>query len=1053
MLYMLSMKTNDLSLNDSWAPPARALPKPSIDGVESDLPSNEDSDDADPIPKAEMRGGSAESDQGSQEESNEEPVADLSKADGKKIEEKLPDHACAYCGIYNPLSVVRCVHPNCKKWFCNSRQQRDHGSHIIQHLVIARHRRIRLHKKSPLGEAVLDCYYCDSDNVFNLGFIPSKSETVVLLLCRSCVSLASQNDPYWEVLQWLPLINDRMLLHWLVKQPTYHEITNSKKITLHQIKALEELWSDDFPSATISDIALPCKDTSVRHAPLKYESGRNFYEIFAPLVNIEAEHDRKLKESQTQENVKIRWELGSNQKRYAYFCLPKLEQGDTRLAIGDELKIRYQGELVAGGKWETIGSVIKIPNNFSDEVVLELRKDEGKVFDFTSSFTVDFVWKSTSFDRMLIALEKMATEHHETCLQVHNCILGKEIAEDVMKVDLPRKLGVPDFLELNHSQISAVRAVLKKPFSLIQGPPGTGKTVTSAAIVYHLANMYGKGILVTAPSNVAVNQLTEKIAQTGLQTVRITARSKEALVSPVHHLTLHEKVMQTNNKQLRELMRMKEAQDELSPSDEKRLRELKKDEEKKVILSADVICCTCVSAGDIRLDNIKFHSVLVDEATQATEPECLIPLIKATRQAILVGDHKQLGPVVLNKKAASAGLQQSLFERLILLVNRPIRLQVQYRMHPCLSEFPSNMFYEGSLQNGVTTQERLRKCLDFPWPVPETPMLFHCSYGREELSPSGTSYINRTEATYVEKVVTWFLKAGIKPHQVGIVTPYEGQRSFLVKWMEQRGTLKKDLYKEVETASVDSFQGREMDYIILTCVRSNNYNGIGFLSDPRRLNVALTRAKYGLVILGNPKVLSKHPLWCKLIVHFKEKNCLVEGSLSNLKPAIVELSKTYIRNHLPVPPFHARPSSHRNIPSARSGDPAFGETSALRGEGGDNILPDARPVSSSAPEPLEISAASRGKPPPRSENPRGDPFNAIQGVSRVERAPIINPISKIIHEEDSPDVCSQTFYSQLLSMSQDNYLHLDYKSQVESAAYMNECYSYPDDLPADDLPL
>lgn len=248
---------------------------------------------------------------------------------------------------------------------------------------------------------------------------------------------------------------------------------------------------------------------------------------------------------------------------------------------------------------------------------------------------------------------------------------------------------------------------------------------------------------------------------------------------------------------------------------------------------------------------------MIDEATQATEPECMIPLVLGAKQAVLVGDHQQLGPVIMNKKAARAGLCQSLFERLIILGLHPIRLQVQYRMHPCLSEYPSNMFYEGSLQNGVTTAERLRKHVDFPWPVAETPMFFYSCLGQEEISTSGTSYLNRTEASNCEKVVTKFLKSGVLPQQIGIITPYEGQRSYLVNYMGFSGTMRKELYKEIEVASVDAFQGREKDYIIVSCVRSNEHQGIGFLNDPRRLNVALTRAKYGLVILGNPKVLSK----------------------------------------------------------------------------------------------------------------------------------------------------------------------------------------------------
>jgi regulator of nonsense transcripts 1 len=330
---------------------------------------------------------------------------------------------------------------------------------------------------------------------------------------------------------------------------------------------------------------------------------------------------------------------------------------------------------------------------------------------------------------------------------------------------------------------------------------------------------------------------------------------------------------------------------ELSSQDEKKFKQLTRSAEKEILSNADVICCTCVGAGDPRLAKFKFRTVLIDESTQSAEPECLIPLVLGCKQVVLVGDHQQLGPVIMNKKAAKAGLSTSLFERLVNLGTAPIRLQVQYRMHPCLSEFPSNMFYDGSLQNGVTASQRLRRDIDFPWPVVDSPMMFWSNLGNEEISASGTSYLNRTEASNVEKIVTRFFKAGVSPKDIGIITPYEGQRSYIVSSMQATGTFKKELYKEIEVASVDAFQGREKDFIVLSCVRSNDHQGIGFLSDPRRLNVALTRAQYGLVILGNPKVLSKHPLWHHLLLHFKERNCLVEGPLSNLQVSLLQFPR------------------------------------------------------------------------------------------------------------------------------------------------------------------
>ena len=114
------------------------------------------------------------------------------------------------------------------------------------------------------------------------------------------------------------------------------------------------------------------------------------------------------------------------------------------------------------------------------------------------------------------------------------------------------------------------------------------------------------------------------------------------------------------------------------------------------------------------------------------------------------------------------------------------------------------------------------------------------------------------------------MKAGVKPEQIGIITPYEGQRSYLVQFMQFNGPLHTKLYQDVEVASVDAFQGREKDYIILSCVRANEHQGIGFLNEPRRLNVALTRARYGVIIVGNPKALSRHSMWNNLLTYFKE---------------------------------------------------------------------------------------------------------------------------------------------------------------------------------------
>ncbi|KOX79069.1 Regulator of nonsense transcripts 1 like protein [Melipona quadrifasciata] len=733
----------------------------------------------------------------------------------------LPEHACKYCGIHEASCVVMCN--VCRKWFCNGRGNTS-GSHIINHLVRAKHKEVTLHRDGPLGETVLECYSCAVRNVFVLGFIPAKADSVVVLLCRQpCAAQSSLKDMNWDQEQWKPLIEDRSFLAWLVKIPSEQEQLRARQISAQQINKLEELWRDNV-DATFQDLEKPGVDEEPQQVLLRYEDGYQYQNIFGPLVKLEADYDKRLKESQTQENIEVRWDVGLNKKTIAYFMLAKTD-GDMKLMHGDELRLRYLGELHK--PWSGIGHVIKIPDNYGEEVGIELKNNSGAPTECVSNFVVDFIWKSTSFDRMQLALRKFAVDDTSVSGYIYHRLLGHEVEEVLFRCHLPKHFSAPNLPDLNRSQVYAVKHAVQRPLSLIQGPPGTGKTVTSATIVYQLVKQNGGPVLVCAPSNTAVDQLTEKIHKSNLKVVRLCAKSREAIDSPVSFLALHNQIknMETNT-ELQKLQQLKDETGELSSVDEKRYRLLKKAAEKELLEAADVICCTCVGAGDPRLHRLKFHSILIDESMQATEPECMVPVVLGAKQLILVGDHCQLGPVVMCKKAARAGLSQSLFERLVVLGIRPFRLEVQYRMHPDLSRFPSNFFYEGSLQNGI-----------------------------------------------------------------GVITPYEGQRAYLVQYMQYQGSLHSKLYQEIEVASVDAFQGREKDIIIMSCVRSNEHQGIGFLNDPRRLNVALTRAKYGIIIVGNPKVLSKQPLWNHLLSFYKEQKVLVEGPLNNLKESMIQFAK------------------------------------------------------------------------------------------------------------------------------------------------------------------
>lgn len=833
-------------------------------------------------------------------ESAQEHNSLVKEIDGSESTVGGPDHACAYCGVHTTNCVVKCT--TCDKWFCNSKRGTK-GSHIITHLILSRHQLVSLHEDSDLGNTVLECYNCGNKNVFILGYVAAKQESVVVILCR--LPCAQQKDINWDTNKWQPLIEERQFLPWIAGTD-FDNLPDASEITHDQITKLEAQWRLN-RNATLADIDQKNElEEEVLPILMRYNDGFQYQRAFAPLVNLEAEHDKGMKELQALEHISVRWSLGPDNKHLASFMFSTSDTSYLKVAVGDEIVLHHLSP--EGVLWRGKGYIIRLPNAFQNEFTLELSPAKTPPpITSSTNFTAEFVWKGTSYNRMQQALKTFATDEQSVSGYLYHRVLGHNVEPVEFDLELPTNLNVPNFPTLNASQTNAVRSVLRRPLSLIQGPPGTGKTTTSSTIIYHLRNIIKKTkpklkkasksakekILVCAPSNVAVDHLADKISKQGVKVVRLTARSREDVESVLSPLSLHN-LMRKSSKRLRTLQDKRNNPSGMLTTEYAEYDKLRRLEERKTLENAEVICATCVGAGDRRLDWMTFRAVLIDESTQASEPEIMIPIVKGAKQVILVGDHQQLGPVILNRKASDAGLKQSMFERLIVLGHVPIRLEVQYRMHPTLSEFPSNMFYEGSLQNGVSGESRTPENEVMPWPVTELPMMFWANYGREEISASGYSYLNRVEAMNVEKVISRLFKLGATANLIGVVTPYEGQRAYIVQHMLLNGSLvdRRDEYAQVEVASVDAFQGREKDYIILSTVRANDEHGIGFLSDPRRLNVALTRAKYGLVIVGNPRCLCKNKLWNELLIHFREKGCLVEGPMENLQLSTVQLRQT-----------------------------------------------------------------------------------------------------------------------------------------------------------------
>jgi regulator of nonsense transcripts 1 len=311
---------------------------------------------------------------------------------------------------------------------------------------------------------------------------------VVVLLCREpCLGLGALKDMDWDLNEWMPLIEDRCFLPWLVNIPSEYEQLRARQITTSQINKLEELWRDN-PSATLFDLERPGIDEDVFSIQMHYEDGYNYQNILGPLVKLEAEYDRRMKENQKHEDITVRWDMGLSKKRMAVFQFPIQDDSDVRMVTGDELRLRLDatGTRLYGKPWEGAGHVMWIKGG---EIALEMRSNIVPV-DITDGYIVDYVWKSTSYDRMQAALKTFAVDDTSVSGYLYHSLLGHTVEPQQLRVNFPSELSVPGLPELNHSQLSAVRAVIQKPLSLIQGKLFYYYYILCILLISHFYNIY-----------------------------------------------------------------------------------------------------------------------------------------------------------------------------------------------------------------------------------------------------------------------------------------------------------------------------------------------------------------------------------------------------------------------------------------------------------------------------------------------------------------------------------------------------------------------------------
>jgi ATP-dependent RNA/DNA helicase IGHMBP2 len=545
----------------------------------------------------------------------------------------------------------------------------------------------------------------------------------------------------------------------------------------------------------------------------------------------------------------------------------------TRLQVGSPVIVTPENDPANKG---SRGVVYERNERFLRVAVTEPPDEEDQPITYRVVLSSDEV----SRQRQRRALDRAQAAVRDRLAELRNVLLGE--APPAFDAVLPY---VPLDSLLNASQQEAVRFALSaKDVAIIHGPPGTGKTTTVVELIRQAVRR-GDKVLACAPSNLAVDNMLERLVAVGERAVRLGHPARVLPTLQEHTLDLlvedHSDVRLARkfSKEAFALFRKAKKWTRAKPEPGARrdmrqegrdllaeARRLEAQAVERILDSATILCATTTGLDSEILGKRRFDLAVIDEAAQSTEPGCWIPLGRSDR-VVLAGDHCQLPATVLSREAVAQGYGVSLLERLAALYGNQVTrlLTVQYRMHEAIMIFSSLEFYDGALEaDALVAGHRL---CDLPGvrtlALTEEPLHFIDTAGAgfdEQCEPAGESLLNPDEARLICRQVRALLDAGLSPGDMAVIAPYSAQVRLLREQLNIPG---------LEVDSVDGFQGREKEAVLISLVRSNLEGDIGFLADVRRINVALTRARRKLLVVGNSATLAVHPFYQRLLEYFE----------------------------------------------------------------------------------------------------------------------------------------------------------------------------------------
>lgn len=518
---------------------------------------------------------------------------------------------------------------------------------------------------------------------------------------------------------------------------------------------------------------------------------------------------------------------------------------------------------------------------------ITLRVDELPDWSRDGKLGVEMLFDDNSYDEMLDALKRAEGLSEQPKNRLVNILISNQ--PPTFHTELP----TPSIPELNESQQRAVAQTLgANELAIVHGPPGTGKTTTLVQAVKALLKKDHQKILVVAPSNTAVDLLSEKLHEQGLNVLRVgnPARVSERLMA----LTLDHKMAE--HSLMKEAKKLKKQASEFKNMAHKYKRNFGKAERDQrkalfdeahrimkdvtdleqyiiddLLTKAQVITATLIGSNHYTIRHLNYHTVVIDEAGQALEPACWVPILKA-QKLILAGDHCQLPPTIKSNQAAVKGLSTTLLEKCVRLHPEAVTLlQEQYRMHEHIMSYSSQVFYQKQLRAHISVATHSLFPGDSSLAFVDTA---GCGFD-EKLD--GTSSTNPEEAALLLKHLTHVVNS-LTPHYtpenfptIAIISPYKQQLIILNEQLGHSPDIQPYLAK-ISVNTVDGFQGQERDIVYISMTRSNPQGEIGFLSDIRRMNVAMTRARKKLVVVGDSATLASLPFYADFITYAESLN-------------------------------------------------------------------------------------------------------------------------------------------------------------------------------------